>query len=138
MRLGTQASQSRPRPSHDDLAKQALAGGGFAANRGGFAAVRAAVAMSSAARPRRQDARPEQRRNDQEEVVAAAAMAPDVAREMMPQQYEFQPAQQVQEVQEEQWKALMDPNSGRTYYVNRATRETSWQLPAVGAGAALV
>ena len=27
------------------------------------------------------------------------------------------------------WKAVADPNSGKTYYVNRDTRETSWKKP---------
>ena len=27
------------------------------------------------------------------------------------------------------WKAVVDPNSGKTYYVNRDTRETSWKKP---------
>ena len=27
------------------------------------------------------------------------------------------------------WKALSDPSSGRTYYVNIATKATSWSLP---------
>eukprot|EP01052_Picozoa_sp_SAG31_P019585 SAG31_NODE_1434_length_8364_cov_8.012220_2_plen_245_part_00 len=27
------------------------------------------------------------------------------------------------------WKAVVDPNGGRTYYFNRATRETTWTRP---------
>ena len=28
------------------------------------------------------------------------------------------------------WKPVTDPNSGRTYYVNRNTKETRWDKPA--------
>ena len=30
----------------------------------------------------------------------------------------------------ELWRSVVDPNSGRTYYVNKDTKETSWELPA--------